>query len=146
MTEKKCYRCSVLKPLTGYYESNPVTCIDCLQAYQKKYREANRVKRCKAQKELYRKDRERLLEYQRAYREAHREEKRLFQREYNKTPEAKALHKKWKEQYKNNLSDAYIRNELAHHTRLASKDIPQSLVEVKRLQIQIKRMVENEKR
>jgi hypothetical protein len=146
MTEKKCYRCSVLKPLTGYYESNPVTCIDCLQAYQKKYREANRVKRCEAQKELYRKDRERLLEYQRAYREAHREEKRLFQREYNKTPEAKALHKKWKEQYKNNLSDAYIRNELAHHTRLASKDIPQSLVEVKRLQIQIKRMVENEKR
>ena len=146
MTEKKCYRCSVLKPLTGYYESNPVTCIDCLQAYQKKYREANRVKRCEAQKEVYRKDRERLLEYQRAYREAHREEKNKNQREYTKRPEAKALYKKWQEQYRNNLSDAYIRRELAHKTTLTSKDIPQSLVEVKRLQIQIKRMAENEKR
>ena len=146
MTEKKCYRCSVLKPLTGYYESNPVTCIDCLQAYQKKYREANRVKRCEAQKEVYRKDRERLLEYQRAYREAHREEQNKNQREYTKRPEVKALHKKWKEQYMNNLSDAYLRNELARNSVLTSKDIPQSLVEVKRLQIQIKRMVENEKR
>ena len=146
MTKKKCYRCSVLKPLTGYYESNPVTCIDCLQAYQKKYREANRVKRCEAQKEVYRKDRERLLEYQRAYREAHREEKNLKQREYTKKPEAWALYKKWQKQYRNNLSDAFIRRELAHHTTLTSKDIPQSLVEVKRLQIQIKRMAENEKR
>jgi hypothetical protein len=146
MTEKKCYRCSVLKPLTGYYESNPVTCIDCLQAYQKKYREANRVKRCKAQKELYRKDRERLLEYQRAYRDVNREERNAYQREYTKRPEAKALYKKWQEQYRNNLSDAYIRRELAHKTTLTSKDIPQSLVEVKRLQIQIKRMAENEKR
>jgi len=144
--EKKCYRCSVLKPLTGYYEGNPTTCKDCLNEYQKKYREANRVKRCEAQKKVYRKDRERILEYQRAYREAHREEKNQYQREYNKKPEAKAMHKKWKEQYKNNLSDAYIRNELAHHTTLTSKDIPQSLVEVKRLQLQIKRMVENEKR
>lgn len=146
MTEKKCYRCSVLKPLTGYYESNPVTCIDCLKAYQKKYREANRVKRCEAQKEVYRKDRERILEYQRAYRDAHRDEKNSNQREYTKRPEARALYKKWQEQYKNNLSDAYIRRELAHHTTLTSKDIPQSLVEVKRLQIQIKRMAENEKR
>ena len=146
MTEKKCYRCSVLKPLTGYYESNPVTCIDCLQAYQKKYREANRVKRCEAQKELYRKDRERLLEYQRAYRDVNREERNAYQREYTKRPEAKALYKKWQEQYRNNLSDAYIRRELAHKTTLTSKDIPQSLVEVKRLQIQIKRMAENEKR
>jgi hypothetical protein len=146
MTEKKCYRCSVLKPLTGYYESNPVTCIDCLKAYQKKYREANRVKRCEAQKKVYRKDRERLLEYQKVYREAHREEKNLKQREYTKKPEAWALYKKWQEQYRNNLSDAFIRRELAHHTTLTSKDIPQSLVEVKRLQIQIKRMAENEKR
>lgn len=146
MTEKKCYRCSVLKPLTGYYESNTVTCIDCLQAYQKKYREANRVKRCEAQKELYRKDRERLLEYQRAYRDANREERNAYQREYTKRPEARALYEKWQEQYRNNLSDAYIRRELAHKTTLTSKDIPQSLVEVKRLQIQIKRMAENEKR
>jgi len=146
MTEKKCYRCSVLKPLTGYYKGNPTTCIDCLQAYQKKYREANRVKRCEAQKEVYRKDRERILEYQRAYREANREEKNSNQREYTKRPEAKALYKKWQEQYRNNLSDAYIRRELAHKTTLTSKDIPQSLIEVKRLQIQIKRMAENEKR
>jgi hypothetical protein len=146
MTEKKCYRCSVLKPLTGYYESNPVTCIDCLQAYQKKYREANRVKRCEAQKEVYRKDRERLLEYQRAYRDANREERNAYQREYTKRPEARALYKKWQEQYKSNLSDAFVRRELAHKTTLTSKDIPQSLVEVKRLQIQIKRMAENEKR
>ena len=146
MTEKECYRCSVLKPLTGYYKSNPVTCIDCLQAYQKKYREANRVKRCEAQKEVYRKDRERIREYQRAYRDANRDEINSNQREYTKRPEARALYKKWQEQYKNNLSDAYIRRELAHKTTLTSKDIPQSLVEVKRLQIQIKRMAENEKR
>jgi len=146
MTEKKCYRCSVLKPLTGYYKGNTTTCIDCLKAYQKKYREANRVKRCEAQKEVYRKDRERILEYQRAYRDAHREEKNSNQREYTKRPEARALYKKWQEQYKNNLSDAFVRRELAHKTTLTSKDIPQSLVEVKRLQIQIKRMAENEKR
>jgi hypothetical protein len=145
MISKACFRCSVVKPLTGYYESNPVTCIDCLQAYQKKYREANRVKRCKAQKELYRKNRENILEYQKAYRDKNREAKNQYQREYTKNPEVKAMHKKWKEQYKNNLSDAYVRNELAHHTTLTSKDIPQSLVEVKRLQLQIKRMVENEK-
>jgi hypothetical protein len=117
-----------------------------LQAYQKKYREANRVKRCEAQKAVYRKDRERLLEYQRAYREAHREERNKNQREYTKRPEARAIYKKWQEQYRDNLSDAYIRRELAHKTTLTSKDIPQSLVEVKRLQIQIKRMAENEKR
>ena len=146
MTEKKCYRCSVLKPLTGYYKSNPVTCIDCLQAYQKKYREANRVKRCEAQKEVYRKDRERLLEYQRAYRDANKEKRNTNQREYTKRPEARAIYKKWQEQYRDNLSDAYVRRELAHKTTLTSKDIPQSLVEVKRLQIQIKRMAENEKR
>jgi hypothetical protein len=145
MTQKQCYRCSVLKPLTGYYESNPVTCIDCLKAYQKKYREANRVKRCEAQKELYLKNREKILDYQKAYREAHREEKNQYQREYNKTAEANSKAKKWREQYKNNLSDAYIRRELSHNSTLTSKDIPQSLVEVKRLQLQIKRMAENEK-
>lgn len=146
MMNKPCFRCSVVKPLTGYYERNQVTCKDCLNAYQKKYREANRAKRCEVQKEVYRKNRDNILEYQRAYRDKNREAKNQYQREYTKTPKGKALHKKWQEQYKNNLGDGYIRRELAHHTRLTSKDIPQSLVEVKRLQLQIKRMAENEKR
>ena len=145
MISKACFRCFVVKPLTGYYDGNPTTCKDCLKEYQKKYREANRVKRCEAQKKVYNKNREKILEYQKAYREAHREERNRDQREYNKNPEVKARSQKWQEQYKNNLSDAYIRRELAHHTTLTSKDIPQSLVEVKRLQIQINWMVENEK-
>ena len=146
MTEKKCYRCSVLKPLTGYYESNPVTCIDCLQAYQKKYREAHRVKRCEASKKAYWQNREHFLNYQKEHRDANREQRNAYQRAYNQTPEGKKATKAWHERYRDGLSDAYIRRELAHHTTLTSKDIPQSLVEVKRLQLQIKRMAENEKR
>ena len=146
MTEKKCYRCSVLKPLTGYYEGNPTTCKDCLNAYQKKYREANRVKRCEAPKKADRQNRDHVLEYQRAYRDANREQKNADQRAYNQTPKGKKATKAWHDRYRDGLSDAYIRRELAHHTTLTSKDIPQSLVEVKRLQLQIKRMAENEKR
>ena len=143
---KPCFRCSVVKPLTGYYERNQVTCKDCLNAYQKKYREANRAKRCEVQKEVYRKNRDNILEYQRAYRDKNREAKNQYQRAYNQTPEGKKATKAWHDRYRDGLSDAYIRRELAHHTTLTSKDIPQSLVEVKRLQLQIKRIAENEKR
>jgi hypothetical protein len=47
---------------------------------------------------------------------------------------------------RNNLPDHYVRTVLTQRTALDAKDIPQSLVEVKRLQIQILRMVKNEKR
>ena len=44
------------------------------------------------------------------------------------------------------LSDSYVRSMIIGKSPLTAKDIPQSLVEVKRLQLQIKRMAENEKR
>lgn len=40
------------------------------------------------------------------------------------------------------LTDVYVRDQLAKHSTLSMKDIPPELVEVKRLQLQLKQLIE----
>lgn len=61
------------------------------------------------------------------------------------TPEYKTQEKEYNLRQRINLTDVYIRQQLVKHTSLKVADIPQALVEVKRVQLKIKELV-NEKR
>jgi hypothetical protein len=61
------------------------------------------------------------------------------------TPEYKAQEREYNLKQKTNLTDVYIRQQLVKRTSLKVADIPQALVEVKRVQLKIKELV-NEKR
>jgi len=62
--------------------------------------------------------------------------------------QANEWNKKQYKKSKEELWDCYVRQQLCKHTvvkRLAAKDIPQELVEAKRLQIQIRRMLDEKR-
>jgi hypothetical protein len=71
-----------------------------------------------------------------AIRKAKKKAKRL-------TPEYRAQEKAYVIAQRDNLTDVYVRQQLVKHTSLKVADIPQSLVEAKRIQLLIKNEVIN---
>ena len=118
-----------------------------LKEQKKKYAEANREKISQASKESQRKAFEKDPDKIRAKRRARRKAyKAKDPQRYNE------MARKWNEKTKNvpalELRDCYIRQLLCKHAvvkRLSAKDIPQELVEVKRLEIQIRRLLDEKR-
>lgn len=121
------------------------------QEYKEKralYRRAHREKhkeRLEAYEAHYRaRTVEQRVAYSVIYRAAHIDDIRVKARAYNQTAAAKAGGSARQKRTVLALPDSYVIGLLRDSTSLTSKDIPQSLVEVKRLQLQILRMIKNE--
>jgi hypothetical protein len=107
---------------------------------KRKWRAENLEKVREQGRELKRKWRAENLE---KAREQGREQTRKWRAENPERPRASARH------CAANLTEGYVRGELARRTQLHSGDIPQALIELKRVQIQINRelkRIEDEKR
>lgn len=93
------------------------------------------------------------------FRDKHKEEIRAYNLDYIKkntairkakkkakrlTPEYKAQEREYVIKQRDNFTDVYVRQQLVKRSTLKVADIPQSLVEAKRLQLKIRRLA-NEK-
>ena len=107
----------------------------------KQYREAHKPRARERVKEQYWKDPESARLKSRQYKEANKEFVKRRKKEWN--AESKEHLRMYYNKKTEQLSDSYIRNKLAaNHKRertLCSEDIPQDLVELKRLQLLIQR-------
>jgi len=118
--------------------------------YSKRYRE---------------KHKERVRAYDKRYKEKHKERDRAIQREYyKKVKDTEEFKKRIKETYLKNrdknleraktyrkrrvesMSDSYIRAKLAANTIAKPKDFPQALVNSKRAELKLKRLIREKKK
>ena len=112
----------------------------------KQHRENARPRARERAKEKYWKNPEAARLKVRQYKAANKETVKAKKKEWNESnrPHLRAYYNKQTKQ----LSDSYIRNKLAaNHKRertLRSEDIPQELVELKRLQLLLRRELQNE--
>lgn len=88
---------------------------------------------------------ENLKVYTADYRLKNREKVNAAQRRYAKQPEIIEKENALRRKYEAELTDSIVKRRLTKGTLLTAKDIPQSLVEVKRLQLLINRSLQNEK-
>jgi hypothetical protein len=168
MTEEKvCRACGVSKPHKEFYKLD-AKCKPCrrevVNAYNAKrkkdpeYAEAKKAywREYNAlhaeRRHAYAKMRYALPEvkeyckkYGAEYRAERREALNARQRGYSKKLEVMERDKMLRRKYEVELRDSIVKRLLIKGTSLTSKDIPQSLVEVKRLQVLIKRSLQNEK-
>lgn len=117
----------------------------------KGYREIERARRAEGEtrakylarlKEYYIKNRERILDRSARRTGAPRlmywamteQEKSQFRKESSRSSKRRASA---------SLSDAYVAGLIRKHTKLSNREIPKGLIEVKRLQIQLKRELKN---
>ena len=115
---KTCIKCGIKKDETEFYKGRN-QCKECIKEYRKEYYQKNK----EHDKEYYQKNKERIKEY----------------RQKNK----KCI-KEYKKEYVEQCTDGYIRMILARHSTLNSSDIPQGLIESKRLLIQIERYIKKQ--
>lgn len=131
---KTCGKCGACKPRAEFYTSNSNA--DGLMGACKVCH-AGRVA------EWQRANKSRVLGYKASWRESNRDRhnKSSAKRYADQHERLKAINRKNAARYCRDLEDQYVRNKLRRGTQLGSADIPQPLVEAKRLQLQIKRLV-----
>ena len=115
--------------MSAYYEANR----DNLIAYAKAHYEANRGEFLAYARAYRGANREKILAYAKAYREANRER---FMADDSARKKADSA----------SLKDPYVRRLLAYGSILSAKDLPPALVEVKRLQLLIKRTCDGKRK
>lgn len=138
---KPCSKCGEVKSLKEFYKNGAMTkdgltstCKTCQSKQKKKYYQENRdhikgevERRIKGSPEA----RKAKMKYLRRYHREHKEE----------------VNKKSREKYakdREELADKYVLSLLRQGTNLKRDDIPEELVEAKRLQIQIERTLKGE--
>jgi hypothetical protein len=108
----------------AYYENNTTA----ISERRRDYREKN-IDACKERERAWReKNREKLKDTVRRTREKNRE--RIRDRERDRTGKEVA-----------ELTNTYVKDVLRRHTGLRSSDIPPELIEAKRLEIKLKRLI-----
>lgn len=145
---KACIKCKVVKSLDAFVQSKVLadgtinTCKACMQIY----RDKNKAKIQASRNKYLEKEgnKEKMRECKRAWKQKMKvENPELFKQ---KTKEYKAAHKdsineaarKRSARYSRDLTDTYIKRNVLGIS--AAIEVPQELVEVKRLQLQIRRM------
>ena len=134
---KKCTKCGEVKSLSAFYKRKNIKsgvgaeCKACRKAYCKAYYEANKYK-VKAYRES---NKDNKKAYDKAYYEANKYKVKAY-RESNKD-NIKASNKAYKKVNKDNLTNQYV----AHAMRLPIADIPPELIELKRAQLKLHRLI-----
>ena len=106
----------------------------------KAYRARNKERIAKYKKKYDAENKEKIAEYMKTYNKEYMEINRDFLRKRNK--ETKFNYEK---KGRDELSDVYIKRNIVKGTTLKHSDIPQDMIELKRLQLKLKRGSENGK-
>lgn len=174
IVDKLCKKCNIVKPTFEFYNGRCCKeCTkEKIRNYYKKNRDKIRAKSKdpefkKRKRELHAykmlndpeykarysakrkrcrdKYKDKIRAYNLAYIKKNTEVRKAKKKAKRLTPEYKAQEREYNLKQKTNLTDVYVRRQLAKRTSLKVADIPQALVEVKRIQLKIKELV-NEKR
>lgn len=148
--DKVCKTCLVKKDISMFWKrkvlkngniSFDAHCISCRKKKRKEFYD-NNLEYCRAKQRERdkRRDPAKKKFFQKRWQENNKEYRLSYQRAYRiKNHENTLL---WAKNYRNNLDDSYIRDLLVGKSELLSaKDIPQSLVEIKRAELRIKRQI-----
>jgi hypothetical protein len=140
---KQCCRCLETKPLAAFNLKPQAACKACINLYQVVYRERNR-ERIREKARIYsRAKQEERREYLTNYRNTHREKLNASQRVYSSSEERKIKDREYAAKRNEELTDGDVRHALSRNTTLKKENIPPEIVEAKRLQIKIRRAIEN---
>jgi hypothetical protein len=131
------------KPLAAFNLKPQAACKACINLYQVVYRERNRELIREKAKAYSRAKQEERREYLTAYRNTHREKLNANQRMYSSSEERKIKDKEYFVKRNELLTDGDVRHALSRGTGLKKEAIPPELVEAKRLQIKIRRVLIN---
>ena len=104
---------------------------------QKRYRKKHPERMAAYEIKHYKENKKKIDEYQKKYREENKDNAKKY-RETHKDEICNTSRKSWKKGY-DELSDSYIKKILTSLSVLTAKDIPQELIELKRLEIKLKR-------
>ena len=108
---------------------------DKILEYGKEYHKQNQDKRNLESKEYYKQNRDKILKYRKEYREQNQDKRK----EYYKQNQDKR--KEYYKQNRDKLEDNYIKNSLSNISGIKFKDISPELIEAKREQIKLYRLI-----
>ena len=122
-----------------YYAAN----YEKVKERSKKYYENNSEKLKESSKKYYENNSEKLKESSKKYRENNPEKVKEKAKKWKENNHEKV--KKYTNKISNEMGDSYIKNKLCTITKnsLHVGDLPNELIEVKRLQIQLFRLIKN---
>ena len=136
METKRCSKCGEVKEVGDFYRHYNTKdklrgkCKTCMnessKTYQKTYQKTHHRKTYYYPKSVERK------EYEKNWRLLNRDKARIYRNKYNK----KTV---------DGLFDSYIKSKLVSKSSLKCCDIPKDLIEVKRLQMMLKREIRNDR-
>jgi len=147
---KICTKCGIEYPATLEYFGKAkggkfgrkAICRICETSKHKIYRENNKEK-ITAQSKIYcEKNKESIRAKHKIYRENNKEKMTSKHKIYYENNKEKITSKR--KIYRENLSDSYVKELLTGKSGLSCKDIQQELIEIKRVQILIKRHIKNQ--
>ena len=138
---KTCIKCGIKKDETEFYKGRN-KCKECF----KEYRQKNKEYKKEYNKEYRQKNKERIKEAKKEYRQKNKECIKEYQKEYYQKNKERIKEniKEYDKEYVEQCTDGYIRRLLARDSTLNSSDIPQGLIESKRLLIQIERYIKKQ--
>ena len=139
---RTCTRCWRTKLIDAFGKSL-TSCKECINVYQAEYREKNRERRRVESKERYKTHGHTRRAYATAYRQANRDELNAWQREYAKQQDRVERDRELRQAYAEKLTDAYVRRAITKGTPIKPKQVPQAMVEAKRVQLQITRRIKD---
>ena len=108
--------------------------------YSKRYREKHKERA----KTYYQAHREERKIYKKKYREDNREEIKIYSKKY--VEDNRERLKNYRKRRVESMSDSYIRAKLAANTIAKPKDFPQALVNSKRAELKLKRLIREKKK
>ena len=142
--DKKCCRCGEVKPLAEFNLKPQAACKACINVYQAVYREQNKKRLAERELQRYHSDVERYRALALEWRKKNRDKTNAKQRLYAKREDRLAADRLLRLKYSNELTDGYVRRALVKGSGLLNVTIPHELIEVKRLQLQILRKINND--
>jgi len=139
---RTCTRCWRTK-LVDAFGKSLTACKECLNVYHVEYREKNRERKRVESKERYKTHGHKRHAYSTKYRQEHRDELNARQREYAKQPDRVERERELRRLYCEKLTDAYVRKAITKGTSIKPEQVPQAMIETKRVQLQIKRRIKD---
>jgi len=109
----------------------------------RKHREKNKEHIKASVRDYYLRNQKRMREFQNEWQKANPEKIKEYYRGYMSQPEVRERSRSQSKNYRDQLQDGYVRTLLSLRTRLNPKTIPAELVETKRIQLQIRKVIEN---
>jgi hypothetical protein len=140
---KTCSKCGELKLLAffnkqkqGKYGVNSI-CKKCQAAWASAYRKENPEKFRENEKRYRKENKEKIRSYKKIYHKENSEKCRdLYKRWRDKNPDKSAAKSKM---CRDKLHDFYVIDKIKRGTGLTASEIPQELIELKRIQLKITR-------